>query len=94
MKLRSKGFELETEIILESFRNKFKIEEVSVTVPKISKSKLRVIDMIKINKFFDQWVLNWIREENKSLGYKKYFFLISCSIGLILSKLFIFFYEK
>ncbi|MEM5806807.1 MAG: glycosyltransferase [Candidatus Aenigmatarchaeota archaeon] len=85
MKLKSKGFEIETEFILEAFKNNFNIKEVSISVPKISKSKLKLRDMLGINIFFDKWVLKNLHL--KKIPYsKKIFLLFACVLGLLISK--------
>lgn len=79
--LKSKGFEIETEIILEAFRNNLALTEVSVKVPKISKSKLNFIHMLEINEFFDMWVLQNL-EIQKSI-FKKYSYSYHVTLVLL-----------
>ena len=84
MRLVSKGFEIEIELVLESFRNRGKIGEVSVGVPRISISKLNIRHMIEINKFFDTWTIAYIKKSEINF-LKKLFLLFSCYIGLLIS---------
>jgi len=89
MKLKSVGFEIETEFILEAYRNKLNVTEVPIKVPKISKSKLGFKSMVKINMFFDNWVLNFLKAKtNKISFYKVSFLKIFCNMGLLFSYLF------
>jgi len=89
MTLVSKGFEIEIELVLEAFRNKGRIGEVSINVPKISTSKLGLKSMVEINMFFDRWVLNFLKTKSHKISFYKMLFLkIFCSIGLLFSYLF------
>ena len=58
IKLNEDGFGIETELILETAFNGFKMCEIKVNTPKFSPSKLSRRDYIKINKVFDNWVLS------------------------------------
>jgi len=84
LSLKSSSFEIETEIILESWKNNLKVSETKVGVPKISNSLCSKRDMISINTFFDKWVL-------KNIGNvpitKRSFLAVSCTIGLLISAL-------
>ncbi len=84
MMLVSKGFEIELELVLEAFRNKGRVREVSIDVPKISKSKLNIRNMVEINKFFDTWAIHYLKKTKINL-LKKVFLLISCYTGLLVS---------
>lgn len=84
MSLVSKGFEIEIELVLEAFRNKAKLKEILVTVPKISDSKLNTTHMLEINKFFDSWTIDYLKKTKMNF-FKKSFLLISCHIGLLIS---------
>ena len=89
MKLKSIGFEIETEFVLEAYKNKLNVTEIPIRVPKISKSKLDFKSMVDINMFFDRWVLNFLRTESNEISFYKVLFLkLFCSIGLLFSYLF------
>ncbi len=89
MRLISNGFEIETEFVLEAYRNKLNLTEIPIRVPKISKSKLGFKSMVEINMFFDRWVLNFLKTKSHKISFYKVLFLkIFCSIGLLFSYLF------
>ncbi|UCC91311.1 MAG: glycosyltransferase family 2 protein [Candidatus Aenigmatarchaeota archaeon] len=85
-RLRSIGFEIEMEMVLEAFRNNLTLTEVPVEVPEISESKLSLKHMIEMIRFFDEWVLENIRIQ-KSLS-KKIFLSVFCILGITFSGLF------
>ena len=80
--LRSRGFEIETELLLEAWRNGLLITQKDITVPVISKSKLSARDMIKMNMFFDLWVL---RNLGRLPIMKQVLFTPFCIAGFALS---------
>ena len=81
--LRTGNFEIEPEIILESRRNKLKVFEHPVSVPEITPTKVRKSHIRDVNKFFDQWVLEWIGSGECDLPWhKKSFLRVFCSLGL------------
>jgi glycosyltransferase involved in cell wall biosynthesis len=83
MNLKSENFEIETEMLLEAKRNCLKVSEVPVKVPLFSKSGCTVKNMIQINAFFDEWVLNWISNPSCDISsIKKIFFKFFCTLGL------------
>jgi glycosyltransferase involved in cell wall biosynthesis len=57
--LRSEGFELETELALESVRAGLRIVQVPVAVPLIARTHLTDDHVVAISAFFDRWVLAW-----------------------------------
>jgi dolichol-phosphate mannosyltransferase len=89
MRLISVGFEIETEFVLEAYRNKLDLTETPIGAPKFSKSKLGFKSMVEINMFFDRWVLNFLKTKSHKISFYKVLFLkIFCSIGLLFSYLF------
>lgn len=89
MRLISVGFEIETEFVLEAYRNRLNLTETPIGVPKFSKSKLGFKSMVEINMFFDRWVLNFLKTKSHKISFYKMLFLkIFCSIGLLFSYLF------
>jgi len=86
MKLKSKNFEIEIEIILEAYRNKLRIVQENISVPKITKSGFHVRDMFEISAFFDMWTLNYIRGKECELNLvRKLFLTFFCVIPLVLT---------
>jgi glycosyltransferase involved in cell wall biosynthesis len=93
MNLRSKRFEIETEMILEAYRHGLKVICVPIDVPNLSKSKCKLKNMLEINTFFDTWVLRWLKKRNCGLSYNKKLFLkMFCTLGLI-AQLFLLIHE-
>ncbi len=86
LNLTSMRFEIETEMVLEAFRNDLTIKEIPVNVPEISKSKLNARHMLEINEFFDRWVLRNLHIQKSLL--KKLFLPIFCITGMIVSYFF------
>ncbi|MFH1234375.1 MAG: glycosyltransferase family 2 protein [Candidatus Diapherotrites archaeon] len=87
MKLESKNFEIETEIVLEAFKQKLTVCQAPVRSPKFSPSKCSKARMVEINAFFDTWVLEHLDE----LGFsapKKAFLWLACNAGLAFSRAF------
>jgi hypothetical protein len=84
MNLKSKGFEIEPEIIMESWKRGLKISETRIRVPKLSKSKFYSMDSLKISTFFDIWVL---RNMGSVPPMKRLFLLPFCITGLLLSSI-------
>ncbi|MCK5023624.1 MAG: glycosyltransferase family 2 protein [Candidatus Aenigmarchaeota archaeon] len=85
LELKTKNFEIEPEILLECRRNKMKVIEHPVNVPMLSPTKVQRKHIIEINRFFDKWVLNWIKDDSCDLSpIKKMFLKISCKTGLII----------
>jgi len=85
MKLGSQNFEIETEIILEAFRNDLKISQAPISVPEFSPSKCTKKSMIEINAFFDYWVLEHLNELRVGRA-KKALLFIACNLGLLVGK--------
>jgi glycosyltransferase involved in cell wall biosynthesis len=85
LNLKAEKFEIEPEIILESRRNHLKILECNVNVPKISPTKVGKNHIVEINRFFDRWVLEWIKSYDCELALRKKIMLkIFCNIGLLI----------
>ena len=84
LNLKSENFEIETEIILEASKNNLKLQEIPVKVPKLSDSKCRISHMIQINKFFDEWILNFLKEIRIPF-YRKITLSFFCFLGMMLS---------
>lgn len=80
--LNSSGFEIETEFLLESYKNNLNLDEVSVKVPELSPTKLNLRDMIKINNFFDEWILR----NTHLFSIKEIFLIFTCLFGLMFGK--------
>ena len=86
MALTSNHFEIETELILESRRNILRVIEYPLSPCAMSPTKLKRIHMREINRFFDLWVLEWIKSVECDLPiHKKLFLKLFCNIGLLLS---------
>jgi len=81
MKLISQDFEIEIEILLEATRNNAKIGVVKMDSGNESPSQLGVKDYIKINNFFDRWIIHNIWEMDTNF-FKKTFLFIFANIGL------------
>jgi glycosyltransferase involved in cell wall biosynthesis len=86
LKLGAENFEIEEEIVLESFRNKLKISQCEVIVPKISPSKCGRKQMAQINNFFDRWVLENIWGLDVP-SWKKAVLVPACCFGLAIGKI-------
>lgn len=85
MDLKSKNFEIETELMLEARRNGLRVLEFPVSFPKISPSKLKRRHMKEINNFFDTWTLDWIKSGECDLPLRKKILLsLFCRLGLVL----------
>jgi glycosyltransferase involved in cell wall biosynthesis len=80
--LKSNGFEIESEIIVESWKHGFTVAECDVKVPNLSKSKLSRSDMLAVNTFFDIWVL---RNQRTSSGIRGCLLLLAAIAGLMLA---------
>ncbi len=85
MKLESQNFEIETEIVLEAFRNDLKVSQAPISVPEFSPSKCTKKSMIEINAFFDSWVLEHLNELRVGKT-KKALLFIACGLGLLAGK--------
>jgi len=83
--LISNGFEIETEIILESFKHGLEIVPQKIKSNKFSESKLKKKDYLIINIFFDKWIIKNIFNLKLS-KIKKIFLFISSIIGLLIGK--------
>jgi glycosyltransferase involved in cell wall biosynthesis len=81
--LKSGGFEIEAEIILESWKNRLVASGLPVDVPGISRSRCSGKSMLSINLFFDRWVLRNLGSVPKT---KLPLLFVSCLSGFILSK--------
>lgn len=82
IRLGSNDFEIETEFVLEFFKHNLKVVQCKVKSPKISPSKLKPIHIIKINNFFDYWIIKNIFY-TKAPMYKKILLILFCVIGLV-----------
>ncbi|MGM5482992.1 MAG: hypothetical protein ACQESF_06005, partial [Nanobdellota archaeon] len=58
LKLKSDGFEIETEILLEAIKNKAKFNYLYIKGNYNKYSKVTKKDYLKINDFFDSWIIN------------------------------------
>jgi glycosyltransferase involved in cell wall biosynthesis len=83
IRLNSRGFEIEPEIMLESWKSGFRISEAGITVPSLSESKFRKRDMLSVNLFFDSWILRNLPNIPKT---KLPFLFVSCLFGFLFSK--------
>jgi glycosyltransferase involved in cell wall biosynthesis len=89
MKLQSKGFEIETEMILEAARKGFKITKMQIKPEYQHVSNYNTLKILRHNLFFDRWVLNWIKSKDCDLGkFRRFILFIYCHLGLSLSLIF------
>ncbi|MEM4662734.1 MAG: glycosyltransferase family 2 protein [Candidatus Diapherotrites archaeon] len=82
LQITTNEYETEVEIILESFAKGFKITECEITTPSIHESGLKPKHVLKINNFFDLWILKKIHKL-KIPTWKKIALFFCCFFGLI-----------
>jgi len=82
-KLKSLDFAVETELMLEAFRNNLRIMQYPVKVPKISNSHYHFRNMLINNLFFDKWVIRWCIRNRPNM-YQKVV-LMFCFLGFLVS---------
>lgn len=84
MRLSSDGFEIETEMLLEAYKNGVIFSLIKIKSVPIDFTNVKLKDYIRINDLFDKWVL-----DNKSYikinFIKKVFLLILVQIGIVSS---------
>lgn len=71
MDLRSDNFEIETEIVLESFKNNLRVGSSKIKILNFSDSKCNIKNFIEISKFYNDWVLEKINEKDLNLSFGK-----------------------
>lgn len=76
--LKSTGFTIDIEIILESIKNNAKISSVNINPIIIKKTGVAFRDYIEINNFYDRWVLRNISK--LKIGVVKKLYLLVCVI--------------
>ena len=82
MNLTSKGFEIEMEMLLEAYKNKARIGTVEIAAKSIRKTTLKASDYLRINNFFDRWILK--NKEHLNMGNPKRLLLLTfASLGLV-----------
>ncbi|MBT3408596.1 glycosyltransferase family 2 protein [archaeon] len=86
LNLKSNGFEIDLEILLECKKNKIPIKSISINTKLKKKSHVKLKDYIKINNFFDKWLLKNIKNIEIKES-KKSFLIISSKIGLFFGKI-------
>ena len=84
--LKSNRFEIDLEMILESYLNKIKIVSIDINHKPVKKSHVKFIDYIKLNNFFDRWILKSHSKLNIPL-LKKMFLMFFSVIGLIIGSI-------
>lgn len=85
IKLASSEFEIEPELILECRKKRMRVAEFPVSTPLISPTKVKKGHIILINRFFDKWVLEWIKSNDCNLSSgKKAVLRIFCNLGLLI----------
>lgn len=82
MRLVSRGFEIEIEMLLEATRNNARIGKILVKSDKVADSKVKTRDYIKINNFFDRWIIRNVFDTNINF-FKKIALYSFASIGLL-----------
>jgi len=85
IRLRADGFETDLEMILEAWKHKLKISYIDISKTKTAKSKVTSRDYIRINNFFDKWLLQ--NKNNLNLTFfRRLFLLFFAGVGLILGR--------
>ena len=90
MDLKSKGFDIDIEIILESFKNDISYDVIEFNNKNFSPTGIKFKDIMIINKRFDSWILDnksIIKKRTNKINQMSIF--IFSKIGLILSDLFL-----
>jgi len=83
MSLKSQGFEIEMEMLLEAYKNRARIGTINILTKPIRKTTLKFRDYLRINNFFDRWVLK--NKQHLNTGNLKCFLLIMFAyLGLII----------
>jgi hypothetical protein len=78
LELQSNGFEIDLEIILESYKKKISICTVLLgKFDLIKKSHMHVTDFLKLNIFFDNWIFKNYDLINRHFFIKKFLYLFS-----------------
>jgi glycosyltransferase involved in cell wall biosynthesis len=70
MDIQSEGFGIELELILEAFKRGAKIQTIPIKTDPLAKTHVRLIDYVRINNFFDRWVIKNRRELRVRKLYK------------------------
>ncbi len=76
--LRTSGFEIEPEIMLEAWKRGLSLSEVAIKVPEISRSSFSVKEMLKTNLFFDTWIIR----NSARIGLSGKIILPLCFLGM------------
>ena len=87
LNLNTTGFEIEINLLLEALRNNAVISKVFINTKPRQGTNLTIKDYIRINNFFDRWVL----KNHKYLNInpiKKLFLLIFAYLGLVIFRRF------
>lgn len=85
IKLEGEGFEIELNLLLEAVKNNARIGKISITTVPTKKSQLKFKDYIKINNFFDKWILKNYKYLDKNF-LSKFSLIIFSIIGLGIGK--------
>lgn len=81
MHLSSRGFEVEVDMLLEARYHDARMASVPISTKRANKSGVKFKDYVKINNFFDRWIL----QKGKSLNInpaKKTMLIIGAGLGL------------
>ena len=81
------GFQIEINMLLEAVKNKARIDKVFIKTKPRKGTNLTVRDYIKINNFFDRWVLKNHKHLNIN-HFKRLFLVVFANLGLLLFKWF------
>lgn len=87
MDLSAIGFEIEINLLLEAVKNKAKIRKEFIDTTPRKFTNLTIKDYIKINNFFDRWILK--NHKYLNMGpIKRLFLLVFTNIGLFIFRRF------
>lgn len=86
LELRSSDFCIDAEIILEAIKAGASVASIPVSLRTHSASSVSGADFLRMNNFFDRWVIHNARQLNVSTG-KRLFLMTSASIGKALGTL-------
>lgn len=84
MELGSSGFCIDAEIILEAIKAGASVNSISVSHTRYHSSSLKTVDFLRINNFFDRWVLDNAKSLNIN-PVKKSIVTIGAMMGLFIT---------
>lgn len=82
MNLKSRDFEIEIEMLLEAAKNKARIDKFYIKTKPLKRGHLTSLDYLKINNFFDRWILRNYRYLNIN-PFKKGLLVLASLFGLV-----------